>query len=81
MFDESEDGLLDDCIEMGNQKHVSINDERAHEVFQILQNKTTIEEQPANNEVIKPELNVNPRRFLIGTFFMLATVILVKTKQ
>ena len=49
--------------------------------FQILQNKTTIEEQPANNEVIKPELNVNPRRFPIGTFFMLATVILVKTKQ
>ena len=33
MFDESEDGLLDDCIEMGNQKHDSINDERAHEIF------------------------------------------------
>ena len=33
MFEESKDGLLDDCIEMGNQKHDSINDERAHEIL------------------------------------------------
>ena len=42
--------------------------------FQILQNKAKIEEKPANNEVIKSESNLNPRRFMIGTFFMLVTI-------
>ena len=41
--------------------------------FQILQNKAAIEEKPENNEVIKPESNVNPRSFIMGTFFMLVT--------